>query len=63
MLDRFFIYQINAPSSCCYLSKVLLQKEVCSYAKVIHEKRKEKSVEKINKCPRYLKTIGTQMPA
>jgi hypothetical protein len=26
MLNRFFIHQINAPSSCCYLSKVLLQK-------------------------------------
>ena len=26
MLDRFFIHQINAPSSCCYL-KVLLQKK------------------------------------
>ena len=36
------IHQINAPSSCCYLSKVLLQsKETWGYAKVIHKKRKK----------------------
>jgi hypothetical protein len=57
MLDRFSIPQINAPSSCCYLSKVLLQKkEVWGYAKVIHEKReKKKELKKMDKCPRYLK--------
>jgi hypothetical protein len=36
-------------SSCYYLSKVLLQKDACGYAKVIKEK---KSIEKIDKCPR-----------
>jgi hypothetical protein len=35
--------------------KVLLQKETWGYAKVIHKKRKKKEVEKMDKCPRYLK--------
>jgi hypothetical protein len=31
----------------CYLSKVLLQKDACGYAKVIYEKKeKRKSIEK-----------------
>ena len=34
------IHKINAPSSCCYLSKVLLQKRGMGYAKVIHKKRR-----------------------
>ena len=34
-------HDINAPSSCCYLSKVLLQKRGMGYAKVIHKKRKK----------------------
>jgi hypothetical protein len=30
-----------------------LEKNACGYAKVIHEKRKkEKSIEKMDKCPR-----------
>jgi hypothetical protein len=38
----------------CYLSKVLLQKDPCGYAKFIHEKKakQEKSIEKMDKCPR-----------
>ena len=40
ILDRFSIPQINAPSSYCYLSKVLLQKRGMGYAKVIHKKKK-----------------------
>ena len=60
MLDRFFIHQINAPSSCCYLSKVLLQKRGMGYVKVIHKNKKKKEVlKKLDKCPRYLKTMGT----
>jgi uncharacterized protein YqgQ len=35
--------------------KVLLQKETWGYAKVIHKKERKKEVEKIDKCPRYLK--------
>ena len=40
MFDRI-IHQINALSSCSYLSKVLLQKRSKGYAKVIHKKRKK----------------------
>ena len=56
MLDRFFMHQINTPSSCCYLSKFCCRKETWGYGKVIHKKRKEKKeLRKMNKCPRYLK--------
>jgi hypothetical protein len=41
MLDKFFIHQINAPSSCRYLSKVLLLRRGMGYAKVIHKKREK----------------------
>jgi hypothetical protein len=51
--NRFFIHQINAPRSCCYLSKVLLQKRDMGYAKVIHKEKKEEK--KMDKCLRYLK--------
>ena len=46
MLDRFFIHQINAPSSCCYLPKFCYRKETWGYPKVIHKKREQKRVEK-----------------
>ena len=65
MLDRFLIYQINALSSCCYLSKFCCKKETWGYAKVIHKKR-EKDKEKLTKnvqVSEILKTMGTQMPA
>jgi hypothetical protein len=39
-LDR--ISTKNAPSSCFYLSKVLLQKKKQGYAKVIHNKKKKR---------------------
>jgi hypothetical protein len=54
MLVRFPL-QISAPSSCYYLSKVLLQKRGIGYAKVIHKKEENKRVEKkwIQKCLRY----------
>ena len=51
MLDRFPIHQINAPSSCYYLSKFYYRKETWGYAKVIHKKEREK----MDKCLRYLK--------
>ena len=41
MLVRFPL-KINAPSSCYYLSKVLLQKRGMVYAKVIQKKRERK---------------------
>jgi hypothetical protein len=37
-------------SSCYYLSKVLLQKDACGYAKVIKEEKRK--VLKIYKCPK-----------
>ena len=62
MLDRFSIHQINAPTSCCYLSKVLLQKEAWGYAKVIHKKEKKgkKELKKMDtKVSEIFKTMGT----
>jgi hypothetical protein len=41
--------------------KFCYRKEACGYAKVIHEKRR--SIEKKDKCPRYLKKMDTPMPA
>ena len=61
MLVSFSINQINALSSCCYLSKVLLQKRGMGYARFIHKKRWKK-VEKMNKCPRYLKQWVLRCP-
>jgi hypothetical protein len=44
MLDRFSIHQINAPSSCYYLSIFCCRKEALGYAKVIYKKkRREKN--------------------
>jgi hypothetical protein len=39
---RFFIHQINAPKLLLLSLKVLLQKRGMGYAKVIHEKKKER---------------------
>jgi hypothetical protein len=52
MFDRFSIHQINAPNSCCYLSKVLLQKRGMGNTKVIHKKEKKKWTQKYS---RYIK--------
>ena len=52
MFVRFFTHQINAPSSCCYLSKVLLQRRGMGYARVIHKKRERKEL-KMDKCLNY----------
>jgi hypothetical protein len=48
---------INAPKFLLLSLQSLLQKDACSYAKVIHEKekekkKKEKSIKKMDKCPR-----------
>jgi hypothetical protein len=56
------IPQINTPISCCYLSKVLLQRRGSGYAKVIHEK-KRKERRKNGQVSEISKTMGTQMPA
>ena len=61
MFDRFSIHQINALSSCYYLSKVLLQKRGMDYAKVIHIKKKREKMD--TKLSEIFKTMGTQMPA
>jgi hypothetical protein len=46
------------------LSKFCCKKEAWGYAKVIHkkEKRKKKIVEKMDKCPRYLKQWVLRCP-
>ena len=65
MLDRFSIHQINAPSSCYYLSKLCCRKEAWGYAKVIHKKEKKgkKELKKwTQKCPRYLKQQVLRCP-
>jgi hypothetical protein len=61
ILVRFFIHQINAPSSCCYLSKFCYRREAWGYAKVIHKKRKK--LRKNGQVSEILKTMGTLMPA
>jgi hypothetical protein len=58
MLVKFPL-KINALSSCCYLSKFLLQKETWGYAKVIHKKRVGKNGHKVSK---MFKTMGNQVP-
>jgi hypothetical protein len=39
--------------------KFCCREEACGYAKVIH--KKEKVLEKMDKCLRYIKTMGTLM--
>ena len=46
MFDRFSIHQINAPSSCCYLSKVLLQKKRHGAMQKLFIKKKKKELKK-----------------
>ena len=64
MLDRFSIHQINAPSSCYYLSKLCCRKEAWGYAKVIHKKGedKEKKLRKNGQVSEISKIMGTEMP-
>ena len=56
MLDRFFMHQINTPSSCCYLSKFCCRKETWGYGKVIHKKKRW---EKNGQVSEISKTMGT----
>ena len=51
--------QINAQSFCYYLSKVLLQKDACGYAKVLKKRREEKKWTSVQES----KIMGTLMPA
>jgi hypothetical protein len=61
MLDRFFIHQINASSSCYYLSKFCCRKEAWGYAKVIHkkERKEKKELRKNGQVSKIFKTMGT----
>jgi hypothetical protein len=64
MLDRVFIHQINALSSCCYLLEFYCRKETWGYAKVIQkEKKKKLRKKKIDKCLRYLKQWVLRYPS
>jgi hypothetical protein len=65
MFVRFYIHQINAPNSCCYLSKVLKQKRGMGLCKSYSQKRKEKKKrveKKMDECPRYLKQWVLRCP-
>ena len=62
MLDRFFIHQINAPSFCCYFSKLLLQKRGMGMQKLFIKKERKRKVEKMDKCPRYQKQWVVKCP-
>jgi hypothetical protein len=60
-----FFHQINALSSCCYLSKSFVAEKKHGLCKVIH-KEKEKKKERIGKNRQVFeifKTMGTQMSA
>jgi hypothetical protein len=60
---RFSIHQINAPSSCCYLSKVLLQKRGMGLCKSCHIKKERKKIKKESwkngQVSEISKTMGT----
>ena len=61
-----FPLKINAPSSCCYLSNVLLQKKAWDMQKLFIKKEKEKKQRELRKngqVSEISKTMGTQMPA
>ena len=63
MLDRF-LHPPNKYSKFLLLSlKGLLQKRGMGYAKIIHKKREEeRRVEKMDKCPKYLKQWVLKCP-
>jgi hypothetical protein len=59
MLVRFSIHQINAPNSCCYLSKVLLQKkamELCNSYSLKKEREEKKMDTKVSEISRIMGT-------
>jgi hypothetical protein len=63
MLVRFSICQINALSSCCYLSKVYVaEKKHLAMQKLFTLEKREKVLEKMDKCPRYIKQRVLQCP-
>jgi hypothetical protein len=64
MLDRVFIHQINALSSCCYLSEFCCRKRDMGLCKS-YSKREEKKLrkKKIDKCPKYLKQWVLRYPS
>jgi hypothetical protein len=49
MLDRFFIHQINAPSSCCYLSKVSVVEKRHGAMQKLFMKKRERKEKKLRK--------------
>jgi hypothetical protein len=53
---------INAPKFLLLSLQVLLQKDACGYAKVIHEKREKRVLKKWTSVQEN-KTMGTLMPA
>jgi hypothetical protein len=56
-IKKYFHPPNNCSKFLFYLSKVLLQKESCGYAKVI-----KKSIEKMDKCPNYIKQWELRCP-
>jgi hypothetical protein len=45
-------HQINALSSCCYLSNILLQRRGMDYAKIIHKKEKALKNGQVSEVPK-----------
>jgi hypothetical protein len=63
MLVRFSICQINALSSCCYLSKVYVaEKKHLAMQKLFTLEKREKVLKK-RQVSKIYKTKGTPMPA
>jgi hypothetical protein len=59
MFARFSIHQLNAPSSYCYLSKVLLQKRDMGLCKSYSKKVKKEESSKSRQVSEISKTMGT----
>ena len=56
---------MNAPSSCCYLSKFYCRKEAWAMQKLFikkEEKRERRKKKMTQKCPRYLKQWVLRCP-
>ena len=58
MLDRFFIHQINALSSCCYLSEVFVAEKRHGLCKSYSEKREKKLRKNGHKSVRDIENNG-----
>ena len=65
MLVRLSL-NINAPSSCCYLSKFYCRKETWAMQKLFIRKKKRKKIKKVekkmDKCLRYVKQWVLRCP-